>query len=77
MKSQFDDLNIAVEKNATDMSKVDKMRKKYEEVIERLTAVKLELEENNQHTKDILKKVERDKNFRIHQIEGLQMEMED
>ena len=77
MKSQFDDLNLAVEKNATDMSKVDKMRKGYEEEIERLTAVKLELEENNQHTKDILKKVEKEKNFRIHQIEGLQMEMED
>ena len=71
MKSRFDDLNTSVEKNATDMQKVERMRKKYDEEISRLTFVKLELEETNQQTKDSLKKVEKERNFRIHQIEGL------
>ena len=50
MKSQFDNLSVSVEKNATDMQKVEKMRKKYDEEINRLTMVKLELEESNKLT---------------------------
>ena len=50
MKGRFDDLSTSVEKNATDMRKVETMRKKYDEEINRLTIVKLELEETNHKT---------------------------